>query len=496
MRIRVVLFISLLMLFGVIGFISSSLAQDASCEALIQPAFVQLNQTCATLLGSAACFGSSTSATLVGDSQDGFSKPGDQLPLSSVQTVQTHTKNEAWGLALLNVHANIPLKLSEQGLKYILIGDVEVQNEVDAAKAFTPVLPIIVTPLVASNLRSSASKDARILGNATVGTELTADGQSTDGKWLRVMSGDQLAWISRQIVAEKEGSISTLPIITANTRTLMQSFRLNTGNATPSCTNAPPSMLAIQSPSGVNSSITVNGIDIRFAGTIILQTTPENVMQFIVLDGAGSTGGVSVPPGFTLNIPFNQDGGAAGNATGLRPINDNERQFLAPIASGLSPSLLYTAFTVPSQADVNAVLAQINGAAGSQIVSGPAAGQAECSRFKPTSPLSNMPLGVTPFFWDAAPGATTYRINLFSNGSIMNSIETSASSTTLQIDTASFGDGSNFSWSIDALVNGQLACSSGRVSVVRDAFAQFVSSGNNGGGGGGPTPTPCSWQGC
>ncbi|MBN8619903.1 MAG: SH3 domain-containing protein [Anaerolineae bacterium] len=494
MRTRFTLWTSLSILFLLMAFISSGLAQEETCEPLLQTAFEQLNANCAALPGSAACFGSGASVTGEGDAGDGFSQPGDQLPLSEILGVQTLPQDEAWGLALLNVHANVPLELSEQGLKFILVGDVQVENAVDPATAFTPVPSIIVTPLVAANLRSAPSTDARVLANAPVGTELTADGVSSDGGWLRVLSGGQLAWISRQIVAEKEGDIESLPTITSNTRTLMQSLRLSTGANVPACSGAPASSLLAQSPAGVNASITVNGVDIRFEGTIALRTTPDNVLQFIVLAGGGSVGGVSVPAGFSLNIPFDPQGGSPGNATGLRPINEEERAALTPIAEGVNPELLYTALDVPSQSEVNAVLAQINGAAGAQVVSGPASNQADCSRFRPTSPLSGMPLGVTPFYWDAAPGATAYRINLFADGSLVSSIEMGATSTTFQVDTNAFGGGGSFSWSIDALVNGQLACSSGRVSVVRDAFAQFVS----GGSGGGPQaePTACSWEGC
>jgi len=501
MRTRTALFVMVLLLTSLTFFssgLSPGAAQDAACEPLIQAAFETLNASCGGLAANAACFGSSASAIFADGADEGFSQPGDQVPLSSIQSIHTQPLNtdaEEWGLALLNVHANVPLALSEQGLKYILIGDVEVENGVDAASAFTPVPSLTVTPLVAANLRSAPSTDARILGSAEVGTELLADGLSSDSGWLRVMSGDQVAWISRQTVAAQEGDIDSLPVVGSNTRTLMQSIFLRMGDGDVGCAGAPPSMLMIQAPGGVNASITVNGVDLRFDGTIALHISDDNRMQFIVLSGGGNAGGVSVPAGFTLNIPLSDDGrSGAGGASGLRPINDDERTFLTPIADGISADLLYTALTIPTQEQINEVLAGLNASAGAQVVSGPASGAADCGRFKPTSPLSGMVLGVTPFYWDAAPGATAYRINVFAgDGSQVASIDTGATSTTFQIDTNTFGGGSNFSWSVDALVNGQVACSSGRVNVVRDAFPQFVSGGD---GGGQAAPTACSWQGC
>jgi SH3 domain-containing protein len=350
--------------------------------------------------------------------------------------------------------------------------------------------------LVAANLRSGPSTDAKVLDNAPVGTELAADGTSSDGGWLRVLNGDQLAWISKQVVAAKDGDLGTLPVIGSNTRTLMQSIFLKTGETTASCTDAPPSMLMIQAPGGMNASINVNGVDIRFDGSLVVHVSDDHTMQVVVLGGGANVDGVSLPAGFTLNIPLSDDGHSSnGAATGLRPINEGERNFLTPLTAGISSDLLYTALSVPTQDDIAAIMAQLNYASAGQTVSGPASGQAECSRFKPTSPLGGMPLGSTPFYWDIAPGATAYRLNFYGgDGGLVTSVDANASSSTITIDTSTLGGGSNFSWNIDALVNGQVACSSGHVSVVRDAFGQTVSNDN----GGGTQQQSCTggWQGC
>jgi hypothetical protein len=501
MKSRIVL-LTLLTLCISLAFFSSGLAQDtaqdSACTALIQTAFDHLNESCAVMPGNSACFGNSASATSANGGDVSFSKPGDQLDLSAIQSIQTmplDAETEAWGLALLNVHANVPLALSEQGLKYLMVGDVNVENIVDASSAFTPVPSVTVTPLVAANLRSSPSTDARVLGNAPVGTELKADGTSADNGWLRVLNGEQMAWISRQVIGAKDGDLDGLPVIGSDTRTLMQSINLSTGNDVSTCTDAPPSMLVIQSPANMNASITVNGVDIRFDGTIALHVSPDNVMYLIVMSGGANMGGVSVPAGFSLNVPLSADGHTSGGApTGLRPINDGERKFLTSAVQGISANLMYAALTVPTQEEVGALLAQLNLASVGQSVAGPASGQAECSKFKPTSPLSNMPLGVTPFYWDAAQGATAYRINLYSaDGALVTTFDTGVTTTTFQIDTNAFGGGSNFSWSVDALVNGQVACSSGHVAVVRDLFPQFA--GNTSGN---PPQQNCQggWNGC
>ena len=229
------------------------------------------------------------------------------------------------------------------------------------------------------------------------------------------------------------------------------------------------------------ATMTVNGVELRFDGTIALHITPDHIMHLYVLSGGGNVGGISVPPGFTLNIPLSEDEHQAnGQATGLRPITETERGSMNLIANGVSGDLLHTALNVPTQADTNAILASLNSAAGAQTTSGPASGQADCSRFKPTSPLDALAFGVTSFYWDGAPGATSYRINVYgADGSQRLSVETNgAFTTTFNVDTAGpLGDGDSFAWNVEALVNGQVACSSGIVSVGRGNANQPVGQG-------------------
>jgi SH3 domain-containing protein len=477
---------------------SALLAQSTTCETLIHQAFQTLGQTCGDAGGNSACFGHSASATFAAGETGTFAKPGDKLDLSSVQSILTlplDTTAEQWGLALLNVPANVPLALSETGLKYILIGDTQVENAVAPENAFTPAPSITVTPVVAANLRASPSTDAQVLVSAPVGTELSADALSSDKGWVRVLNNGEAVWVSRQLVSAKSGKIDDLPVLGSDTRTLMQSFYLHTGADTPNCTSVLPSMLIIQGPSGLNATITVNGANIRFDSAIALRVTADNNLQVIVLGGGASIGGISIPAGFTLFVPLTPDNhDVAGLATGLRPITSDERNFLNIAAGDITQNNIVAApLTVPTADQVAAVLVQLNSSAGSQTVAGPAAGKADCKRFKPTSPLGSLALGVTPFYWDGAPGATQYRLNIYGpDGSLRFTQDIESNSTTLQANTAgAIGDGSNFSWNVQALVNNQVACTTGTVSLPRDLTPQFVSGG---GGGALPTPTVCYWD--
>lgn len=488
------LLVLILLLVPLLALSSVLLAQSAECAPLIQVAIANL-QNCSGAGGNTACFASSASAASADGSDVAFNQAGDMLDLSAISSLTTQGANstvDAWGLALANVHANVPLSVSPLGLKYLLVGDVQLDNAVDAASAVLPAEPITVTALVAANLRSSPSTEAQVLVSVPVGTELQADGLSQDKGWLRVLYDGTIAWVSRQIVAADASAVDALPTIGSDNRTLMQAFNLVTGVDVPDCPDGPPSMLVIQGPDEVNANITVNGANIRFESTIGLHLLPGNILQLIVFKGRASLGNLSVPAGFLVNIPLSEDGqNTSGSPTGLRPINEGERGLLSVLAGAAPTELLYSPISLPTPEEIAAIIAQLNTASVGQTVAGPAAGNVDCTRFKPTSPLGSLVNGVTPFYWDAAAGATSYRLNIYGeDGGLRGAFEVSGS-TTLSVDTsAAIGGGSNFSWSVQALVDGQVACTTGVVSLPRDVFQSFVGSG----GAGGATPTSCTWS--
>ena len=473
----------------------SGLAQS-TCAALVNDGYAAIVDSCGNMPGNSACYGADANATFAESAEGAFSENGDILSLMDVDSIMTLPFNAVdgqWGVARLAVHANVPLALSESGLTYLQFGDVTIENAVDRDTAFTPPEPVMVTSIVGANLRSAPTTDARVVGSAQVGAELAADGLSLDRGWLHVFADDVTAWISRQVIVPTEGNPDDLPVITSDSRTLMQSFFLHTDIETAECDEQPPSLLMIQSPADVGALITANDADIRFTGTIVLRNIVDNNFQLIVVDGAANTSGITVPPGFTMTVPLSEDGrSGAGPWTGLRPISEDERIQLLPLES-ISSQTLYDSVHVPTVAEVATTLAQINAAAvGGQSTAGPAAGLASCAGFVPTSPLDYFASGPTTFYWDGSQGATRYRVNVYDEfGTQLTSQELDAFNTTYTIDTGgAIGGGSNFAWDVQALVDGQVACTTGRVSVVRVGPVRV------GSGGGLPTPTACPWKDC
>jgi len=466
------------------------LAQE--CTAFIQQSFATLADECSGAESSSACFGGAASV----DSGATFAEAGDTVGLGEFTTISTSALNQeeqTFGLAMLNVPANVPVSLAETGLRYVLIGEVTLENLVDPASAFTPAQPITVTAIVGSNLRSAPSTDARVVNSVAAGEVLSAAGLSTDQEWFMVLSESGNVWINRQVVSVTEGDASTLPVMTNEQRSLMQSFKLHTGSGVLDCVGTPPSMMILQAPSGFNALIEVNGVEVRFDDTVAFWILPDGTMQMGVLAGGASSNALNLPAGFTMVAPIGADGMISGAWTGLRPISDGERVLLSTVEA-VPESMLYTAISIPTAGEVQQTLASINQSAASGPAQAAAGSSISCDGFRPTSPLDSLPNNTsTAFFWDGVE-ATTYRLNIYSEGGqLLRSFEVDALNTTFVTDTTGLEGGPVFRWEVEALVNGELACTTSQVLLVRDAIPVGVESGGDGSR---PTPTACPWSSC
>lgn len=454
--------------------VRSGLAQGDECPALVQQALDQLGQNCNALDRNSACYGyNRVDATFVETVEDTFfSQPADRSALTQLQTIETaplDLSEEFWGIAVLNVQANIPNTLPGQAVTFILLGDVAVDNAVAPEDALQTAAPVSVTTLVGSNIRSGASRNANVIGSVPTGTVLDADALSIDGQWLRIVFESGPGWISREVI-QAAGDLNTLPNIDREARTPMQAFYFRTGIGDPNCTTA-PSLLVVQGPQGVKVDLSANGADVTIGSTIVLRSLGDGVVQLMVVDGEAQLGNVVVPQGFSVKARLSEDGKTIiGDWTDFSPLSAEELELLATLED-LPPNLLHYPIQLPTLEEIQQALlffSQTSGVGGAST--GPAAGQANCSNFKPTSPLGGLPFGQTTFYWDGAPGATSYIVNLYDEtGALKASFETTAPNTNLVGDTSSLGGGFSFSWEVVALVNGQVACTSANVSMLREA---------------------------
>lgn len=457
--------------------------EQSACPALVEKALADLGNNCDALDKNNACYGfnrvDATFAEEVPD--DFFSQPTDRSPLPALKTIETAPLDEElerWGIAVMNVQANVPNTLPGQSVVFMLMGDVQLENAVSPEDELNLGPTVDITPNVRANIRSNPSLNANIVGGVNAGTQLTADATSPDQNWFRVMYETGPGWINRGVLGSLP-DISTLPVITQESRTPMQSFYFTTGFGTPACNEAPPSVLVVQGPENVQVDITANGADIQIGSTIALWLTDDDQMQLIVISGEARVGDLIIPAGFTVfaKVQRNPDGSInlenIGEWTGFRALTEEELGWLQPL-EGIPSNLLHYPIIIPSLEDIQQIRiiftggGNTGGGGGLQGGSG-GGGGADCGNFRPTSPLNGFPFGTATFYWDGAPGATSYVVNVYDeNGNVVGSFETDGSSTSVTGD-VSGGGGSFFTWRVSALVNGQTACTTEPVLAFRAA---------------------------
>jgi murein DD-endopeptidase MepM/ murein hydrolase activator NlpD len=99
-------------------------------------------------------------------------------------------------------------------------------------------------------------------------------------------------------------------------------------------------------------------------------------------------------------------------------------------------------------------------------------GAINCTGFRATSPTDGLAHGVNVFYWNPAPGATSYRLNLINvdgGGYLAASWDVGRTFTNVTADASAgaIGDGFRFSWYVEALVNGRVVCTTQVVTVFR-----------------------------
>lgn len=107
-------------------------ALAATCPELVQRALTTVGEACAGLGRNEACYGNNRlEAQLDLNSGQPFLKPADRTPVESIRSLQTYALDEAngtWGVAFLQIQANLPETLPGQNVKFILYGDVKLEN--------------------------------------------------------------------------------------------------------------------------------------------------------------------------------------------------------------------------------------------------------------------------------------------------------------------------------------------------------------------------------
>jgi LysM repeat protein len=281
------------------------LAQANNCPELVNDALEAMDNNCAETGRNQACYGYDQveASFLVDVDNDFFSEPADVADVAEIETIRTaplSVEDNSWGVALLNIQADLPNTIPGQNVTFILLGDVEVENAVAPEDAFEPSDGITITIAVDSaNVRSGVGSNFNVLGGVRAGDSLEADALSEDGVWLRVAFEGRPAWIERSIV-EENADIDELPTLTEDSNTPMQAFYLRTGIGQPECEEASDNALLVQGPENVEIELTVNGANVRLGSSgalTIVMVGGQPFLRVAVFDGQFVVDGVTIPAG-------------------------------------------------------------------------------------------------------------------------------------------------------------------------------------------------------
>jgi hypothetical protein len=111
--------------------VTTTAAQPATCEPVVEDALAVAGESCSELAHNTACYGHTRvqAAFRETDAEVIFGSPADQVEVALVEQMQTSAYDEAsgeWGVAVMNVQADVPDTLPGQGVIFLLLGEAQV----------------------------------------------------------------------------------------------------------------------------------------------------------------------------------------------------------------------------------------------------------------------------------------------------------------------------------------------------------------------------------
>jgi len=470
-------------------------AQDA-CEALVNEALSAVDRNCEDLDRNSACYGyNRVDASFIRDvSEDFFSRPADRsevAELEQIATAELDTDLNQWGVAVLSLQANIPETLPGQSVKFVLVGDVEVENAVDPAAAFEDADPLEVTTISSANVRSEPTTRANVIGGLRPGDVLLADGKSANGDWLRVTFNDGIGWVARAAI-DDDPQYDDLPVIDGRQRRSMQSFFLRTGLGGNRCEQATDSVLIVQGPENLEIDLTVNGARIRIGSTILIRLLPPgDILEFIVIDGTliifdDITGEeVVVEEGFRTTVQVSpQNLGLDGleddlvvvsSPTDPEPLEEEDynpwcslQQFPGTVLNYNIPVPCEPQDDEDGTGDGGTPLGVINTPGSTPVIITTTQNEPDgCDSFALVDPLDGVPVTSYTYRWTSVAEATQYKLlfwNAISN-TLAAEFRIPAPTTQFTTDLGPYPTGPFIQWEVIAAEGEEDLCSTGRSGI-------------------------------
>jgi len=267
-------------------------AQDLTCSETVAAAFASLQDNCAELPREGLCYAAAPAAASFAAEEHAadFSTPGARAPLAGLATLKTSSEDaEAgrWGVAALNIGANLPQTREGPGIIVLLAGDAEVVNEVAPADAMRIAPPLSTIATEATARYKNPGVIPAPVGSLAAEELVLVDAWDNSGDWLRVVNEGEISWVESDMVL-RLNAMDSLPRLALGADYAMKAFSLSTGANFPACSAAEP-FVAIQTPPDLPVSLTINGVDIHLASMVTFQQVHRNALSMTVHRGEATT---------------------------------------------------------------------------------------------------------------------------------------------------------------------------------------------------------------
>lgn len=320
-------------LFIILAFSVSSTLAQAECPANILLAHARAGGICNQTERGTLCYGNGDITTALRNADTVFEQPGQRTATDAIASFSLNSADE-WGVATMRLQTSIA-DVDQRSIFMLMFGDVQVENLV-------PVVPeLLVIARGTVNIRSAPLDNADILDSIGIRGELTANGRTEDGIWLRVIVPDQavFAWITADGVTATQGDLNALNIVTGDDPFFrpFQQMTLRTGADDSQCDGAPESGVLIQTPNIEDENVLIiDDVTLQLAGTAFVQAT--DVLTIDVLNGYALLDGQYIPAGArsqavlepVLNISAGS--GFETDTVAVLPINFLEYRFPAAVS--------------------------------------------------------------------------------------------------------------------------------------------------------------------
>ncbi len=288
--------IKLAIVFFVLCFTGLVIAQDGAetCPALVDNVIDSLEEVCIGLGRNQACYGNANITAVARSTALNFTfdQPGDRASVTAIERIALSPLDieaDVWGIAVLQIQANLPNTLPGQNVTMLAFGDVQVE---DVSTTFAPV-QLIATTTANVRERTGPSTNYATSGTLQEGISITIDGRVENSEWARVRwSATATSWVFAPLL-QIQGDINTLPVVRDNEiigpYLPMQAIVFTSGIGNSACSEAPESGILFQTPQGTGQiNFLINGVEVVMGSTVFIQAQAGGELIVRTVEGTAT----------------------------------------------------------------------------------------------------------------------------------------------------------------------------------------------------------------